>query len=489
MDNEQTKYLIRLRGKTRGPFAVSQLRQMHARGQFGKLHQISSDGTDWRSASTLLASFSGKQADQREPEPEQAPAPSESADWYYVLENQRLGPVTESQLRHQLREEYIPGVALVWQKGMDDWIEAAEAFPDSLPDRRTTSLLPGLLTVAIALCVAAGIGGAIWYWQQSSSATLTPLLRRSGEIHSMDLADAGTHAQVHSAIGMVVCYAEIIQKTGERHERPFGHGTCFLVTPDGYAITNRHVVDGHQEWVDASEEGRILKLIRHNTLPEETSPALVSADVRNEFNKFVNSATSELIGRVEPRLRVYFGEESYPATVAAISRRFDMAVLKIEDFPTGKSFFSLSKQSTVPQSTAVVALGFPGVSQMAVTEDEAAVMASSSNKKNVAELLFGNDDHRSEFKTSAFDFVQTPGEVSVVQKETGDIYNIQHTAAIRQGNSGGPLVYREGQSAGTVVGINTIFLSHEAPVFIAFPVAQMRDELEKTIGASKLVWR
>lgn len=489
MDNEQTKYWIRLRGKTRGPFAVSQLRQMAARGQFGKLHQISSDGNDWRSASTLLASFSGKQTDQAEPEPEQAPAPVESADWFYVLANQRLGPVTESQLRHQLREAYIPGVALVWQKGMDDWIEAAEAFPDSLPDRRRTSLLPTLLTVAVALCVVAGIGGTIWYSQQSTSATLPPLLRRSGEIYSMDLADAGTHARVQSAIGMVVCYAEIIQKTGERHERSFGHGTCFLVTSDGYAITNRHVVKDHQEWGDASEDGRIRKLIGCNSIPEEASPLMVSADVRKQFNEIVEEVTPELIGSVEPRLRVYFGEESYPASIEYISRRFDMAVLKLEEAPAGTSFFSLSRESTVPQSTAVVALGYPGVSQMAVTDDEKAVLASSSNKKNVAELLFGNDDHRSEFKTSAFDFVQTPGEVSVVQKETGDIYNIQHTAAIRQGNSGGPLVYREGNTAGTVVGINTIFLSHDAPVFIAFPVAQMRDELEKTIGAGKLVWR
>lgn len=489
MDYQQEKYLIRLRGKTRGPFAVSQLRQMNARGQFGKLHQISADGNEWRSASELIARFSGKAAASQDAQPEPAAPAEEVAEWYYVLDNQRLGPVTESQLQHQLREGYIPGESLVWRKGMGDWVEASEMFPETTPVSQHSKRTPLLLACAVCLCLVSGIGGAVWYYQQSSSVALAPILRRSGEIHRMDLADAGTHSQVQSAIGMVVCYAEIVQKTGERHERAFGHGTCFQVTGDGYAITNRHVVKDHQEWMDASDEGRILKLIRCNSIPEEASPLIVSTDVRTKFNEMVETVTPELIGQVIPRLRVYFGGESYSASVEYISRRFDMAVLKIEDAPSGRSFFALSSESTVPQSTSVVALGFPGVSQMAVTDDEKAVLTSSANRKNVAELLFGNDDHRSEFKNSAFDFVQTPGEVSVVQKETGDIFNIQHTAAIRQGNSGGPLVYREGKTAGTVVGINTIFLSHDAPVFIAFPVAQMREELEEAIGMGKLAWR
>lgn len=77
----------------------------------------------------------------------------------------------------------------------------------------------------------------------------------------------------------------------------------------------------------------------------------------------------------------------------------------------------------------------------------------------------------------------------MVQQETGGIYNAQHTAPIRPGNSGGPLVFREGEQAGVVYGINTLYLKEDSPVYVAFPVAQMREELENEARIPALQWR
>ncbi|MCG6155886.1 GYF domain-containing protein [Rubinisphaera margarita] len=457
---------------------------MSSRGQFSKLHQVSEDGTSWQSAAELTAIFGERKQAAPQPEPEKAT--TESVEWHYVLDQQRLGPVKELELREHLRSGRIAATALVWHKGLPDWIEAREVFPEEVSEKRSLALPAALIALFVA-AAAGATGFGVWYSQSQGAPDLARLMSPAGEIRSMDLANDTTQQQVRAATGMVVCYAEILQKTGERHERPFSTGTCFMVTRDGYAITNRHVVEDHKEWVDASEEGRVLRLA--DTIFDEASVTTDSSDEQDEFRGLIREVTAQTIGSIVPKINVYFGEVSRSATIEHISRKYDMAILKIEDPPTNQAYFALSAESVPPKSTQVIALGFPGTSRYAVTADEAALLASRATRSSLPEKLFGNDDHRTVFKSSAFDYVQTPGEVSVVQKEAGEIYNIQHTAAIRQGNSGGPLVFRSGPSAGTVIGINTLLLIHDAPVFIAFSVAQMRDELDRVIGPGKLTWR
>jgi S1-C subfamily serine protease len=47
----------------------------------------------------------------------------------------------------------------------------------------------------------------------------------------------------------------VVSVTGKRNGKPAGSGSAFLVTPDGYAITNSHVVEGHDTFVAETVDG------------------------------------------------------------------------------------------------------------------------------------------------------------------------------------------------------------------------------------------
>jgi S1-C subfamily serine protease len=47
----------------------------------------------------------------------------------------------------------------------------------------------------------------------------------------------------------------VVSVTGFRGGRPAGSGSAFLVTPDGYAITNSHVVEGHDTFIAETVDG------------------------------------------------------------------------------------------------------------------------------------------------------------------------------------------------------------------------------------------
>jgi S1-C subfamily serine protease len=47
----------------------------------------------------------------------------------------------------------------------------------------------------------------------------------------------------------------VVSVTGYRGGRPAGSGSAFLVTPDGYAITNSHVIEGHDTFIAETVDG------------------------------------------------------------------------------------------------------------------------------------------------------------------------------------------------------------------------------------------
>ncbi len=490
MQEDNSQYFIRLRGKTRGPFSVQQLRQMNSRGLFSKLHQVSTDGQSWQPATNLAGMFSATKSSQTTPV-ETTSVSTEAVEWFYANGEQKLGPYTQSQILDFVKTNTISPNTLLWRESLKDWTEARICFSDVFVSRRVgkAGRVPVWLMLAILLVLGGGGYGAWKYQLISVFKYKFGMPDTQGVITSVKLTDPKVNAAVTDAVGMVVTYLEITRKTGEYHECTVSTGSCFLVTREGQAITNRHVVEDHTEWLNASASGRIQRFVEHRKIPEETAASVLSRqEIRDENNRRKNIAEN-MIEKITPRLLVYFDGKPYNASTLHVSKKYDMAVIELTEFPQSKHYFSLSSTPEPPISTQVVSLGYPAVSQQAVSEEEIAHEIGRQGLQNPIEKYLGTRDHMSDFKSSAFKLVHTGGEVSVVQQESGKNEIIQHTAFVRQGNSGGPLVLREGSKAGVVVGVNTMVLRDASPVYVAFSVAQMRDELDKVFDKHKLTWR
>jgi S1-C subfamily serine protease len=82
-------------------------------------------------------------------------------------------------------------------------------------------------------------------------------LKSVPEKNPAPVGDAGLLDAYSQAVIAVVESAgpAVVSVTGLRRGRPAGSGSAFLVTPDGYAITNSHVVEGHDTFVAETVDG------------------------------------------------------------------------------------------------------------------------------------------------------------------------------------------------------------------------------------------
>jgi hypothetical protein len=70
-----------------------------------------------------------------------------STDWYYNSNGQRMGPVSESEIRSLAATGRLSGPDLVWQAGTPDWVPASSVAglfsgPPPLPSSGRTQAQP-----------------------------------------------------------------------------------------------------------------------------------------------------------------------------------------------------------------------------------------------------------------------------------------------------------------------------------------------------------
>jgi len=237
------------------------------------------------------------------------------------------------------------------------------------------------------------------------------------------------------AVGLVVCGARVVQPDGATRELVFSSGSCFTVTPDGYLITNKHVIE--ETW-NLMHADLLLKRLRDDKLLE-----------------------------VKPTVWVFFGGEKSVADVVHVSESFDLAVLKAPR--RGYPYFRLGDADRCRRGTRVVAVGFPAAAQVPLSVEEAVSDLRRRSEVRKAEA---------QFKPRDFEFITTDGSVSRVTSEEGQGRRwVQHNASINPGNSGGPLLLEDG----AVIGINTLGAKNAAGTFYSLAIPQMKAELEKVI--------
>ena len=201
-------------------------------------------------------------------------------------------------------------------------------------------------------------------------------------------------------------------------------------------LTNKHVV---QEYLNLTRADAVLEEVRKTT---DCS--------------------------VKPNLWVYFAKEKYDAKIVYVSRKFDVAVLKVN---REGPYFRVSSKPNIAQGTHIYAMGFPAASSEPLSPEAAVQRSARKLSENVESVLDDSD----------FRYSITDGIVSLLRTELDTEY-IQHSAPISGGNSGGPLIYDDGN----VIGINTLvaFDRKQAGVgvkYYALSLKQVLNELQRNV--------
>jgi len=218
-----------------------------------------------------------------------------------------------------------------------------------------------------------------------------------------------------------------------------GGGSGFLITPDGYLVTNGHVVANyHSESEDQLKLELLYQFLGNEFLPQ-VQAAMGRPLTQEELAQFIpelvqraqvtmarqlrvilqnGEGYSAEIKQYSPMMSPFAARVSFPGTSLPTGK--DVAILKIEgrDLPT----VALGESSSLATGEDVHAAGYPGV----VMNHE----------------LMGE---RSRLEPSF-----TRGGVSAVRAAVAGNEVIQIDAATTHGNSGGPILNNRGEVVGMV---------------------------------------
>jgi S1-C subfamily serine protease len=454
-------WYVRARGRTLGPFSWAQLESLRDRGQLAQFHEVSQDKRSWAHASTLSELFgerSGIRPGSDDYALKNAPPPAHAAQvWFYQSAAGAAGPVSAEQITALVRSGQTLADTLIWKQGFASWLpvrdapEFASLFSPAPGGASTQGGTAGIKANATAAAIGHRSGpsrylvigaAAVLLIIAAGSVLLLVERYRKGEPILSNVSDSPyikSHMSkdIPLATGLVVSGATVTNlKSGELVEVPGSRGTCFALSPYGYLLTNRHVVEEY------------VKLTRADATIEE-----------------VQAKTS---CRIKPNLWVYFAKDKYEAKVVYMSGKYDVAVLKVDrDGP----YFRLNSNPSVLQGTHIYAMGFPAASSEPLSIEGAIERSTRKLSENVESVLDDSD----------FRYSITDGIVSTLRSELGTEY-IQHSAPISGGNSGGPLIYDDG----SVIGINTLvsFDKGRAGVgvkYYAVSLNQALDEIRRKV--------
>ena len=223
---------------------------------------------------------------------------------------------------------------------------------------------------------------------------------------------------VADAVALVVPGVYIKNTDGSWAEERFGHGSGFAISPDGHVITNRHVVE---------------EIVNFR-----------NSKLRTDLERKIN-------GNVDARIWVFFGRDKRrPVDLESVyvSLDYDLAILKVNE--KTPRYFSLSRtdDARIPTLDSVSSLGFPNTDQKAskiLNPNQPAVsLKNAPVERGFLDADFNVTKENGGIKKNSF-----RARPDAAQLEA---YYLVHTARIAPGNSGGPLIAKDG----TVLGINTL---------------------------------
>lgn len=211
-----------------------------------------------------------------------------------------------------------------------------------------------------------------------------------------------------------------------------GSGTGFIVHPDGYILTNSHVIAPTRDLGalenDLRRNGAISALVRH--FPVEELRAIYRDDALDGYiGRLALRGSLETMRRVN-EVELSNGEklafEVRKSEPSLTEKGSDLALLHVDR--RGLPALKLGDSEGVGVGESIWSIGYPAV--------------ASSTDDVIGGWLSRDSDLEATFN---------PGTITAIKKNSANAMVFQSNVAIYRGNSGGPAVNRSGE----VVGIST----------------------------------
>ena len=158
---------------------------------------------------------------------EQVPASQAEFQWYYTVDDQQIGPLTETALKEKLSSGRLPLDGLVWREGLDQWQTLSESGIEALE-----KVIAG---VSLSDSMPAKLDEqAVWYYLDSNQQTSGPVTENelAGLIQAHRLSKDVLVWKEGMAEWITAISAGIITSNSERDAvPPFTSGTAARVMP------------------------------------------------------------------------------------------------------------------------------------------------------------------------------------------------------------------------------------------------------------------
>jgi S1-C subfamily serine protease len=214
----------------------------------------------------------------------------------------------------------------------------------------------------------------------------------------------------------------------------YGSGSGFFINPDGYLVTNGHVVDTYVKYTE--DKNAYAQEVFNNFIVRKITADFKKAygreptqqELSNEYGRFMKNEQPRVVDHAAINYVVLSNSETLRFEVKKFSPSVpeggkDIAVLKIER--DNCPVIMLGNSSELALQQQVFTIGFP-----AVVDPQRMPMLGKENT----------------LKSSI-----TRGAISALKTDFKGMSVIQHDAATSPGNSGGPTV----DSKGRVVGVHS----------------------------------
>jgi len=256
-------------------------------------------------------------------------------------------------------------------------------------------------------------------------------------------------------------------KGGQTFELPnYGSGSGFFINPDGYLVTNGHVVDIYVKYT-ADKDGYAQKTLR-DAIIQQIIVEFKKSKGREPSGQELEAAFKQFIQDQQPRITEH-GAINYVLLSNSETFRFevkkfspsipdggkDIAVLKIERENCPVIMLGDSSQLALQESIFVI--GFPGV----VDPQRFPLLGKENTLRSSI----------------------TRGSISALKTDFNGMAVIQHDAATSPGNSGGPAVDIKGR----VVGVHSYAATGADGFKFCVPINSAKEFIRETgIETNKL---